>query len=299
MVSGEGRAQLEDALMNLKHAMDADVFDAVTFQSALRVAEHETDVKLGKFRKGEAQAFVESMLTAVAVAIAIRFLVIQAFRIPSGSMVPTLLVGDHIFVNKLDYGPKIPGTDTRLWTSMPPRRGDVIVFAVPDLPDHPDYIKRVVGLPGDTLEMRNGRLFVNDVAVPRCHVGHAVYSEVTDGSREGELYVENLDGRQHLSFYSSGGGRDGIWHVKPGEVFVFGDNRDNSRDSRLWFKGEGGGVPFANIQGRALLIWWSNNLSRQGLFVHGKPHLPDSMKQLQPQLDLCLSPNAPMEPVRR
>jgi signal peptidase I len=158
------------------------------------------------------------------VALAIRAFVIEAFKIPSGSMIPTLLVGDHIFVNKLAYGPLIPFSKKRLWSAMPPKRGDVIVFAFPENPEE-DFIKRVIALPGDTIEIRGGQVYVNDQLIDEPYI------------RDKAPY---LVPRQT---------------VPPDHYFVLGDNRPNSSDSHVW-----GLVPADNIIGRAWVSYWPPNL---------------------------------------
>jgi signal peptidase I len=194
---------------------------------------------------------------------------------------------------------------------MPPARGDVIVFAFPENPEE-DFIKRTIALPGDKLEMRDSRIWLNDKPIPRCFVGRTSYLDVPETGampmqpavNEGDLYVEYLDGQSYLTFYTIGSldrTNAGPWYPKPGEVYVLGDNRNNSRDSREWWNRKGGGVPFENIRGRALWIWLSYTSSekwkteRIGMSVMGAPRLPGSMKELQPQLDRCLAPNPPLD----
>ncbi|MBK7395968.1 MAG: signal peptidase I [Myxococcales bacterium] len=265
-----------------------------------------------RFRKSEAREYAESIFVAVMVALGIRAFVIEAFKIPSGSMIPTLLMGDHIFVNKLAYGPLLPFTKKRLWNAMPPGRGDVIVFLFPENPEE-DFIKRVIALPGDKLEVKDGRVWLNDKPIPRCLVGRTNYAEVPEVggplgggpiTQEGDLYVEYLDNQAYLTFYTLSSlirTNAGPWYPKQGEVWVLGDNRNNSRDSREWWGQKGGGVPFENIRGRALWIWLSytggegNKAERIGSTVMGRPRLPASMKALQPALDKCLAPNPPLE----
>ena len=111
-----------------------------------------------------------------ACAMALRAFVVEAFKIPSGSMIPTLQVGDHIFVNKFTYGPAIPWTHKRVWNGMPPSRGDVMVFAFPEHPEQ-DFIKRVIAVPGDRLEARGGHPIINGWEVPSCRVGPYNYLE--------------------------------------------------------------------------------------------------------------------------
>lgn len=307
----EHRREVDDALDELGKSMDAPSFDEERFTTAHDRAEDVVDERLGRWRKSEAREYAESILVAVMVALAIRAFVIEAFKIPSGSMIPTLLVGDHIFVNKLAYGPLIPFTKKRLWNAMPPKRGDVIVFAFPENPEE-DFIKRVIALPGDKLEVRDARVWVNDKPIPRCFVGRTSYADVPETgplvpganvAQEGDLYVEYLDHQSYLTFYTLTPARTnaGPWFPKPGEVYVLGDNRNNSRDSREWWGQKGGGVPFENIRGRALWIWLSytggegSKADRIGSNVMGRPRLPASMKGLQPQLDKCLAPNPPLD----
>jgi signal peptidase I len=308
----EDRAALDLALDELARAMDAPTFDEQRFTAAFDKADELVDVRLSRWRKSEAREYVESILVAVMVALAIRAEVIEAFKIPSGSMIPTLLVGDHIFVNKLAYGPLVPFTKRRVWNAMPPKRGDVIVFAFPENPEE-DFIKRVIALPGDKLEVKDARVWLNDKPIPRCYVGRTSYADVpetgpilpgTNLSQEGDLYAEFLDGQPYLTFYTLSSvtrTNAGPWFPKPGEVYVLGDNRNNSRDSREWWGQKGGGVPFENIRGRALWIWLSytggegSKSDRMFTNVMGRPRLPASMRALQPMLDKCLGPNPPLD----
>jgi signal peptidase I len=180
---------------------------------------------------------------------------------------------------------------------MPPHRGDVMVFAFPEHPEQ-DFIKRVIAIPGDKLEARNGHPILNGWEVPSCKVGPWTYQDVDSIIRhEGDLYVEYLGEESYLTFYDRASGAypelQGPYYAKPGEAWVMGDNRNNSHDSRMWFGGQGGGVPFDNIRGRALFVWLSVSdngldLSREGAPVMGMPRLPPSAKILEPQLQQCL-----------
>ncbi|MCL2449928.1 MAG: signal peptidase I, partial [Polyangiaceae bacterium] len=267
-------------------------------------AEEQVDARLRRWRKSEVREYAEAILMAVAVALALRTFVIEAFKIPSGSMIPTLMVGDHIFVNKFSYGPAIPFTSARVWTNMPPKRGDVIVFAFPEHPEQ-DFIKRVIALEGDRLEAHNGHPVINGWEVPSCRVGPWSYSDYDSpiAHHEGDLYVEYLGDESFLTFYDRAAGylpeNQGPYFAKRGEVWVMGDNRNNSHDSRMWFNGRGGGVPFANIKGRALFVWLSINdgsvdLSREGAPVMGRPRLPPSASALEPQFSECLKNRPPV-----
>jgi signal peptidase I len=297
-VSNKERQKLRDALDELDTTMRASPFHERSFVDALLRADGEVEVRLGRFRKSEIREYVESIFVAIAVALCLRAFIVEAFKIPSGSMIPTLQVGDHIFVNKFSYGPAIPYTKTRLFSSMPPERGDVMVFAFPEHPEQ-DFIKRVIALPGDKLEARGGHPILNGWEVPSCFVGLYTYTEgePIPSKHEGDLFVEFLGDEAYLTLYDrySGGVNDyqGPYFVKPGEVYVMGDNRNNSHDSRMWFGGQGGGVPFENIKGRALFVWLSVGeqgmaWSRLGAPVMGKPRLPPDMVQsLQPSLEKC------------
>ena len=284
-LSSKERARLRESLDELDGAMHDAPFQERAFVDALLRADGEVEVRLGRFRKSEVREYLESIFVAIAVALCLRAFVVEAFKIPSGSMIPTLQVGDHIFVNKFTYGPAIPYTRTRLFASMPPDRGDVMVFAFPEHPEQ-DFIKRVIALPGDKLEARGGHPILNGWEVPSCFVGLYTYTEgePIPSKHEGDLFVEFLGDEAYLTLYDryAGGLNDyqGPYIVKPGEVYVMGDNRNNSHDSRMWFGGQGGGVPFENIKGRALFVWL-------GAPVMGKPRLPPDMKGLEPGLDKC------------
>jgi signal peptidase I len=191
-------------------------------------------LKDGEIKKKSAvREYAESIIFALVLALVIRTFVIQAFKIPSGSMEPTLQIGDHLLVNKFIYGIRIPFTSTHLFPWKSPQRGDVIVFIYPPDPDK-DFIKRVIGVGGDTVRLVNRKLYINGVEVPD---PHAVYSK--DTSLLG-------DPRQLDNF--------GPVTVPPGYLFVMGDNRDHSFDSRFW-----GFVPLKDVLGKAFTIYWSWN----------------------------------------
>ena len=292
------RQRLSEDLVDLREAMQRVPFDESAFIDALKRADGEVEIRLGRWRRSEVREYTEAILMAVAVAFALRTFVIEAFKIPSGSMIPTLMVGDHIFVNKFSYGPAIPLTHARVWTNMPPKRGDVMVFAFPEHPDQ-DFIKRVIAIEGDRLEARGGHPIVNGWEVPSCRLGDWGYSEYDSpiSRHVGDLYVEYLGDESYLTFYDRASGYSpeyqGPYSVKKGEAWVMGDNRNNSHDSRMWFGGQGGGVPFENIRGRALFVWLSVSdsgldWSRLGAPVMGRPRLPPSARDLEPALERCL-----------
>jgi signal peptidase I len=297
-LTAKERDRLRADLDALRDAMALVPFDEEGFLEAMAKADGEIDVRLGRWRKSEVREYVEAILMAVAVAFALRAFVIEAFKIPSGSMIPTLMVGDHIFVNKFSYGPAVPYTHSRVWTSMPPKRGDVIVFAFPEHPEQ-DFIKRVIAVEGDKLEVKNGHPIINGWEVPSCRVGPWTYNDFDSAisRHEGDLYVEYLGDESFLTFYDHASGAfaevQGPYIAKKGEAWVMGDNRNNSHDSRMWFGGQGGGVPFENIRGRALFVWLSVSdsgidWSREGAPVMGRPRLPPSAQGLEHPFEQCL-----------
>jgi signal peptidase I len=311
-LSTKERDKLKADLEALEEAMEREPFEEEAFLEALVKADGEIDVRLGRWRKSEVREYAESILVAIAVAMALRAFVVEAFKIPSGSMIPTLQVGDHIFVNKFTYGPAIPWTHSRVWSRMPPERGDVIVFAYPEHPEQ-DFIKRVIAVPGDKLEARGGHPILNGWEVPSCAAGSYNYTEQQDGARhEGEVFVEFLEDEAYLTLYdrqSLQSDYQGPYFVKPNEVWVMGDNRNNSHDSRAWFGGAGGGVPYENIKGRALFVWLSVSetidWSRMFAPVMGRPpsHGPfpgmsAALKALEGPVEKCLRDRPPLDKTR-
>ena len=222
------------------------------------------DKHLAFARKSAAREYTESIGGAILVALLLRAFVFEPFHIPSGSMIPTLLVGDFIFVNKMAYGLRIPFTDPARVHKLgegAPKRGDVVVFIVPQHPEV-DYVKRVVGLPGDHIDLRDNVVFVNGVEQKRESVGEFTYtehSEYTDTDIEVTTreYIEDLGGVRHpvLQRRDSGFARNLSFVVEEGRLFMMGDNRDNSADSRV--EGGIGQIPFSYVKGRASIIWIS------------------------------------------
>jgi signal peptidase I len=182
--------------------------------------------KRSRFREN-----VEAILIAVIIALFIRTFVVQAFKIPSGSMKPTLQVGDHILVNKFIYGVKIPYLSTVVLPVKDPQRGDIVVFKFPVDP-RKDFIKRVIAVPGDVVEIRDKTIFING---RRVNHDFGVFSDPRTISG-------NLKPRDNL----------GPLTVPKGALFVMGDNRDESFDSRFW-----GFVPIRDVSGKAFIIYWS------------------------------------------
>jgi signal peptidase I len=249
--------EVKTEIQAVETALGGDDLDQL--RKAIAGLDDAMDKHLAFARKSTVREYSESIGVAVAVALLLRAFVVEAFQIPSGSMIPTLEVGDHIFVSKFSYGLSIPFTDTKILQYAQPKRGDVIVFKFPQ--DHStDYIKRVVGLPGDVIEMKQEELYVNGKAVQReriprvCNDGEAPRAGGSYDHDDCELWEENLGGVKHETIQEPGrGGRDfPRTVVPPNQLFVMGDNRDNSSDSRVW-----GFVDLELVKGRALIVWWS------------------------------------------
>ena len=195
------------------------------------------------FKKSTVREYFESIIIAVILALFIRTFVVQAFKIPTGSMEENLLIGDHLLVNKFVFGPTESGIERALLPVAQVKRGDVIVFKYPEEPDR-DFIKRVIGLPGDTLEVREKKVYINNRPLDE---PYAHYLQPAAASSEFHE-VTSFDVRE----------RYGPVTVPPNQFFMMGDNRDNSQDSRYW-----GFLPRANIKGRALVIYWSYEAGRE------------------------------------
>ena len=318
--------------------------DGPATRERLMVLDEMVDEHLAFARKSTAREYAESIGVAVLIALVLRAFVVEAFKIPSGSMIPTMEIGDHIFVNKFIYGLRIPFTRIHLFELRQPRRGEVVVFINPCEPDK-DFIKRIVALPGDSVEVRCDQLYVNDKAVPTepandtaCrywdkesedenarwqHKTCSRYVETAGSDTYTTIYSPDRVGRERLRAGNPGGAysmlagpRDfpdltlpsdkrvpdceniltnsnhvptdprlreqqarSLGHIAPstpgpvkggcrlrehyvvpdGHVFVMGDNRENSSDSRAW-----GSVPIENIKGKALFIWYSTKPAAEG-----------------------------------
>ncbi len=208
---------------------------------------------------------VKTIIYAGLIAVGIRTVAFEPFNIPSGSMIPTLLIGDYLFVSKFSYGyshysiPFAPDLFNGRIFGRLPDRGDVAVFKWPR-DNQTDYIKRIVGLPGDRIQMKSGQLYINGAMVPR--QGEGNYTADEQGSRTvARLYAETLpNGRQHeiLKMYDEGGlNTTPEFKVPAGHVFAMGDNRDNSSDSRVMDGSGVGFVPVENLIGKAEFIFFS------------------------------------------
>ncbi len=175
--------------------------------------------------------YIKAIAFALILALFIRAYFVQAFKIPSGSMIPTLLIGDHLLVNKFLYGTEIPFTDDKILILRNPQRGDIVVFKYPLEPDR-DFIKRIIAVEGDTIEIRNKNVFLNGEKINEPYIQHT------------DIYIIPVDRER----------RDNLLPitVPAGKYFVMGDNRDQSFDSRYW-----GFLDAKDIKGKAFILYWS------------------------------------------
>jgi signal peptidase I len=293
--SGEARAEIEKAIAGIDESISKRNADATV--DGIRRLDELLDKHLGRVRKGTTREYIEAIAFAVLVALGIRAFVIEAFKIPSPSMYPTLYEGDNKFV----YGPLIPFTNRRLFQGRTPHRGEVVVFIYPQDPSK-DYIKRIVGLEGDKIRVfADGSIEVNGQMLSRCEIGTwAGDSGGGEPSGPRRLDIEWHGDFSYLTLHRCDGaelidrGRYAVsqsYTVPPGHAFVMGDNRDNSYDSRFW-----GPVPLQNIKGRALWIWWSNlggagcgmRWGRFGQNILGTPGVPPQAPHLIEGYNSCL-----------
>ncbi len=204
--------------------------------------------------------YTRSFFPIVLIVLLLRSFLVEPFRIPSGSMMPTLLVGDFILVNKYSYGIRLPVLNDKIIENGEPERGDIIVFRYPRNPSI-DYIKRVIGLPGDRVAYYNKVVYINGRPAKQVSLGSS--RGVGQGSymTGAELRLEDLFGVEHDILVQPGGSvAEGVYVVPEGHYFVMGDNRDNSNDSRFW-----GTVPEQNLVGKAFYIWMSWDWQHKGI----------------------------------
>jgi len=195
------------------------------------------------FKKSIVREYFESIVIAVILALFIRTFVVQAFKIPTGSMEENLLIGDHLLVNKFIFGPTVSRPERAVLPVGTLARGDVVVFKYPVEPDR-DFIKRVIGLPGETIEVKEKKVYINGKPFEEPYVHF-----LAPPAAQSELHeVTSFDVRE----------RYGPVTVPANQYFVMGDNRDNSQDSRYW-----GFLPRENVKGKALVIYWSYEAERE------------------------------------
>lgn len=267
-LSENHQKSLQEAINSLEKSMGTDE----NFSAPADKLEQLAGKLFAPYRKSTFREYTESILVAIAIALFLRTFIIEPFKIPSGSMIPTLEIGDHIFVSKFSYGLWLPFVGKKVRMGKAPKRGDVIVFVYPKNPAK-DFIKRVVGLPGDQIKVVSNTLYINNKPISAKRGKKYTYREreLPDNlpvERVCRVFHQNLYGVKHrilidesqpskLSDWDSSVEAKQIerpWgpKVPPGHVFVMGDNRDHSSDSREW-----GLVPVKNIKGKAFLVWLS------------------------------------------
>jgi len=269
-ISDEVYKRIQARLNDLRHAIKEN--NAKKIDTLMTECDEMLNEHLGPEQKSTWREYAESIGLAIMFALVLRSFVIEAFKIPTGSMIPTLLIGDHLFVNKFIYGIRVPLTKNFLVHFAKPDHGDVIVFTFPikeaqahiaakpaserecidrdSLENEKDFIKRVIGTEGDTVELRKNHIILNGEPLEQTFLR----KETTGNFMFPHNFQESqkLNGHEYVIQYDGRDQNFGPIKVKPGHVFVMGDNRDSSSDSRCW-----GQVPVDNIKGRASIIWWS------------------------------------------
>ena len=194
--------------------------------------------------------YAKSFFPVLLIVLVLRSFLIEPFQIPTGSMIPTLKVGDFILVNKYAYGVRLPVIGTKIIDVADPQRGEVMVFIPPH--ENKYYIKRVIGLPGDTVRYEDKNLYINGELIDKEYV-EDIEVDTSIGDLPGSLYTETIGGVEHFTQHIDAAGRSRArttWVVPGGHYFMMGDNRDNSSDSREW-----GPVPEKDIVGKAIAVW--------------------------------------------
>lgn len=235
--------------------------DALFFAKSRAQRAAETPTLVNAVKEPIIVEYARSFFPVIFIVLIVRSFLAEPFRIPSSSMMPTLVDGDFILVSKFAYGLRLPVLDYKFLDIGEPQRGDPVVFRYPGNPrlgdrdPHigQDYIKRVIGLPGDEVIYRNKQIFINGQLVEQTPVGRYVGEGSSADATGFQHLSEQLPGRTHdvlINPLAISGRGDGRWVVPEGHYFVMGDNRDNSEDSRFW-----GFVPEKNLVGKAFLIW--------------------------------------------
>ena len=271
-LTADRRREIENAINTLDSALKDKTHSCIPAHRALREIVNK---RLAFVSKSSGREIVESLIFALIFALILRTFLIEPFKIPTRSMVPTLLEGDQLFVTKLSYGIRLPIINKYVAHFSQPQRGDVVVFAFPNesaanylartnsgclpiesLADEKDYIKRIIGVEGDTVEVIDQVVYVNGEPIAQ----QPFYERtVSDYRYLSDRLVEhwNRETLENATFttitHDIPSSHFGPIKVEPGHVFAMGDNRDNSADSRCW-----GQVPVDNIKGRAQIIWWSS-----------------------------------------
>jgi len=211
-----------------------------------------TESESGESRQPVLVEYARALFPVILIVFVLRSFIVEPFRIPSGSMLPSLHIGDFILVNKFTYGIRLPIINKKIIDLGGPERGNVMVFRFPRDPKL-NFIKRVVGLPGDTVTYINKQLYINGDKVPVEADGQYTFEEVSNRGQVAEQYLETIDESTHTILLDQRGGAiDMEVTVPEGSYFVMGDNRDHSNDSRSWRF-----VPEENVVGKAFFIWFS------------------------------------------
>ena len=228
-------------------------------QTTMEVAHMEAGEVAAARKEPWVVEYAKAFFPVILLVFVLRSFVVEPFRIPSGSMLPSLQVGDFILVNKFGYGIRLPIIHRKIFEVSLPDRGDVMVFRFPH-DESINFIKRVVGLPGDKVDYRDKKLYVNGELMPQENMGTYAFDEAGKRHIIANRYVETLGDRKHDILMDTGKRTSRMSFTVPeGHYFVMGDNRDYSNDSRFW-----GFVPEPNIIGRAFFIWFSWDVSSGG-----------------------------------
>lgn len=244
-----GMLWLLDSLL-IKKTRLAAIEEYMSAQGKHRNDEEVAEAVAGLAREPLLIEYAKSFFPVLLIVLVLRSFLMEPFQIPTGSMIPTLEVGDFILVNKYAYGIRLPVIGTKIIDVADPDRGEVMVF----IPPHEDkyYIKRVIGLPGDTIRYEGRELYINGELITKELEGD-ILVDTNVGALPGTLYTETINGVEHATQHIDGAGRRRSrtsWVIPNGHYFMMGDNRDNSSDSRVW-----GAVPEKDIVGKAVAVW--------------------------------------------